>query len=357
MAEKEKIKMYNSLIDIDAKEIADSDINWSKLENKTILISGATGYVSQYIIHGVLKRNDMYNSNIKVVALCRNKEKADLRFSQYYDRKDFKLLVQSIFEKIELDEEINYIIHTASPAGLVTSNKDPVETFKVNVFGCDNLLQLAEQKKAEFLLFSSVDVYGKVPNGHFVEEHLGELDTTDARNVYAYAKRASENLCACYSKKGVTSKIVRPSQIMGGGVSLEDGRIHIDFISQIISRHKIVLKGDGTPIRSFIYITDAITGILQVMADGEPGQAYNICNEDGEMSVLDFAETMSGCVKENIPIEFDMEARRKDVEVKHAISVVTASSEKLKGLGWTPKISIKDACRRMLRYYDIETDI
>jgi len=345
------------LISIDAEEIANSNINWEKLKNKTILISGATGYVSQYIIHAVLKRNDLYNTNIKIIAFCRNKEKADKRFSGYYDRKDFELLVQNIFEKIDLEEKIDYIIHTASPAGLVISNRNPVETFRVNVFGCDNLLQLAKQKNAEFLLFSSVDVYGKMENGHFVESKLGQLDTMDARNVYAYAKRASENLCACYEQQGVTVKVVRPTQIMGGGIALDDGRIHIDFISQILNKHKIVLKGDGTPVRSFIYITDAITGILKVITEGQNGQAYNICNEDAEASVLEFAKTMAKCVKEEISIEFDMEARKNSAEVKHAVSIVTASSDKLKALGWKANVTLEDACRRMMKYYDIETDV
>ena len=185
------------LINYDAETIASSNINWEKLKGKTILISGATGYVSQYIVHALLKRNDLFDANIKVIAFCRNKDKADYRFSKYYDRSDFELLLQDIFEDIEIEQEIHYIIHTASPAGLVMSNKNPVETFKVNVFGCDNLLKLAEQKHAEFLLFSSVDVYGKLDGKRFVESKLGELDTTDIRNVYAYAKRASENLCVC----------------------------------------------------------------------------------------------------------------------------------------------------------------
>lgn len=343
------------LINRDAETIANADIVWENLQGKTVLISGATGYVSQYIIHGLLKKNDLFQTNIRVIALCRNKEKADLRFSHYYNRADFKLLVQDICSEIEIEEDIHYIIHTASPAGLVASNKNPVETFKVNVFGCDKLLTLAEKKNAEFLLFSSVDVYGKLGGERFEETKLGELDTMDSRNVYAYAKRASENLCACYLQKGVRVKVVRPSQIMGGGISLDDGRIHIDFISQIIKKQKIVLKGDGSPVRSFIYVTDAIIAILMVLTAGENGQAYNICNEEAEATVLQFAEIMAKCVQDKITIEFDMEARKKDIEVGHAISVVTASSEKIRSLGWKPSVNIVDACKKMMSYYGIET--
>lgn len=345
----------DELIRADAEVIAKSDIDWDTLTGKTVLISGATGYVSQYVVHALMMRNELKNSDIKVIAMCRSKEKADARFSQYYDSANFRLLIQDIFDEVNIEDGIDYIIHTASPAGLVVSNRNPVETFKVNVMGCDNLLALAEKKRAQVLLFSSVDVYGKGLEGRFIESTLGQLDTTDIRNVYAYGKRAAENLAICYTQRGVSVKIVRPSQIMGGGIALNDGRIHIDFISQILDNNKIILKGDGSPVRSFIYMTDAITGILTVLTKGESGQAYNVCNEDGELSVLDFAKVMAACVKQQVDIDFNMETRKNNAEVKHAISVVTASSVKLRSLGWRPIVSTEEACKKMLSYYGVET--
>ena len=142
---------------------------------------------------------------------------------------------------------------------------------------------------------------------------------------------------------------------MGGGIALDDGRIHIDFISQILNQHRIMLKGDGSPVRSFLYMTDAITGILTVLTDGQDGQVYNISNEDAEVSVLEFARIISSCAKEQIDIERSMETDKYDVEVKHAVSYVTASSEKLRSLGWMPRISLEDACKNMMHYYGIET--
>lgn len=349
------IKTINELVNNDAYVIASASLNWGKLKGKTILISGATGYVPQFIVHGILKRNDLFNDGIKIIALCRNRDKAKIRFSQYYGRTDFELIIQDICDPIEYDDKIDYIIQAASPAGVIKSNENPVMTFDVNVIGSKNLLNLAKKKGSDFLFISSVDIYGKNSDGmRFVENYSGSLDSLDIRNVYSCAKRAAENLCVCYSSQGVVVKIVRPSQIMAGGVDANDGRLHIDFISQIKNGRKIVLKGDGSPLRSFIYITDAIAGILTVMLDGEPSQAYNICSEEAEATVLQLAQMMASCVEgEDVEIAYNISARITDPSVKHAVSVVTASSEKLRGLGWKPVVPLKEACYKMMRYYGV----
>lgn len=338
----------------DFESIAKAELNWKKLEGKTILITGATGYVPQYIIHGIMKHNDIYGSKIMVIALCRSAVKAEMRFFDYFGRDDFVLLIQDIFEEVDYSDNIDFIIHAASPAGVINSNKDPLTTFNVNVEGSKRFLELAEKKKADFLLFSSVDIYGKSENGNrFTEDYSGALDSLDPRNVYSCAKRASETLCMCYAVRGINAKIVRPTQIMADGIPLDDGRLHIDFISQIKAGNKIVLKGDGSPIRSFIYITDAITGVLTVLTAGESGQAYNICNEDAEASVLEFAKVMASHVADKVKISYDMEKRNHDPAVKHAVSVVTASSAKLQSLGWKPFVSLDESCRRMMISYGI----
>lgn len=349
------MKITDNLVNNDACAIASAPLSWEKLKGKTILVSGATGYVPQFITHGILKRNDLFNDGIKIIALCRNQGKAAMRFSQYYGRTDFELIIQDVCEPVEYNGRIDYIIHAASPAGVIKSNENPVMTFDVNVIGSENLLKLAEKKGAGFLFVSSVDVYGKNSGDmRFTEDYSGALDSLDIRNVYACAKRAAENLCICYSSQGVPVKIVRPTQIMGGGIDINDGRLHIDFISQIKNNRKIILKGDGTPLRSFIYITDAITGMLMVMLEGEPSQAYNICSEEAEASVLQLAQVMASCAEEgNVEISYNMSTRTTDASVKHAVSVVTASSEKLRGLGWKPAVSLKDACYKMMKYYGV----
>lgn len=335
--------------------IAGSQLEWSLLKNKTVLIAGASGYVPQYFVHALLRRNDCYGDGINVIAICRNPDNAMKRFGMYGNRKDFRLVIQDVTGSVALEEDIDYIIDAACPADLKSRYDDVVAAYDASVIGCKNLLELARKKGACFLFISSIDIYGKNKYvERLSEDSYGYLDPLNVRNVYSCSKKAAENMCCCYAYAGVDCKIVRPSQIMGGGIKLDDGRLHIDFISQILSKNSIELKGDGTPRRSFIYVTDAITAMLMVMLKGKSGSAYNICTEDGEASVLELANVMAGKVKDrNVSITFNMETHKSDPAVTQVVSSVLGDSSKLRELGWQSQISLSEACERMMRYYGL----
>jgi nucleoside-diphosphate-sugar epimerase len=159
-------------------------------------------------------------------------------------------------------------------------------------------------------------------------------------------------MAVCYKEQyGLPVTIVRPSQVIGAGIALDDGRLHADYVNQILAAGKIVLKSDGSAKRTFVYITDAIIGMLTVMLNGEAGEAYNIMDENGEATVLELARLMASLVRSrDVAVVFD-ESLRGLPEVKHALSVVIGSSEKLRALGWQPQVSLETACERLLDYY------
>lgn len=344
----------NKIIEEDAILIAESNIiDWNLLHNKTIVIVGANGYVTQYFIHALLKRNDIYNANINLIALCRNKEKAIERFSNYQNRDDFKIIYDDICAINSFGQKVDYIIHAASPAGIKVTMSNPLAVFNANVLGMDNIAKIALNNNCRVMFVSSVDVYGHIlEDKRYDETDIGCIDHLSMRNIYASAKRAAESLCMCYAQKGLDFVIIRPSQIMGAGIALDDERLHINMISQMLSKGKITLKGDGTPKRSFIYITDAIIGALTVLTKGKSSNVYNVCNENNEATVRELAEIISYIISSKKDmINYDEKARKNDPAVKSVVSKVCISSEKLNSLGWYPTVSIETSAKKMIKYY------
>jgi nucleoside-diphosphate-sugar epimerase len=346
----------STVITEDALRIASFALPWDKLEGKTVLISGANGYVPAYFVHAFIKQNEMFNSEIKVAALCRSEERAKERFSDYIDRPDFELILQDVCDPVSYEKPVDFIIHAASPAGMLDRHKNCVDTYTANILGCLNLLELSRKNScSRFLLVSSVDAYGDIRSlDRFTEDTQGSIDWLNPRSAYAMGKRSAETLCACYhAQYGVPAVIARPYQIFGPGIALDDGRLHIDFISQILKSDKIVLKSDGSARRSFLYITDAVLGMLFVMLNGLPCQAYNVSDEAGEASVLELAKLMSSvCQGRNIEIEFDM-SQRSTPAVTQAPAASLGASEKLRELGWVPQYSLKEGAARMMKAYGL----
>ena len=150
------MKINRKIIHDDLNLIYNSNIEWDKFYNKTILISGASGFLPAYLVETLMHVNQLNkNANIKIIGLVRNITKAKERFIQYEYSEQLKFLVQDVCEKIIIDSKIDFIIHAASQASPKFYGKDPVGTINANVIGTINLLELAKRNKVEkFLYFS-----------------------------------------------------------------------------------------------------------------------------------------------------------------------------------------------------------
>lgn len=323
------------------------------LENKTILISGANSFLMSYLIYFLLENNRRNHSNTTVVALCRSAEKARARFGYYWGDPYLRVLIQDVREPVDWSGAVDFCIHAASPAGIQSRQEKPLDTFAVNLFGCQRLLELAQKRKSEkFLLLSSVDVYGACQEqARRKEADIGLLDWTYQRSAYSCGKRGAETLCGLYyAQCGLPCVSTRPFQVYGPGMSLTDGRLHGDFICQLQEANQITLKSNGLAVRSFLYLADATLALLDVLLLGTPGGIYNICDESGECSVRELADLYALQWGNGAKVVFRYD-QRETPEVKEALSVVTGDSSRLRALGWKNMTSLEEGVARTLAFY------
>ena len=123
----------------DIKLVAD-ELNFDGFKNKTILISGGTGFIGSFLISVFKYRNEKYNDNIHVISLSR---KGGIDFE------NIKNVKCDITKDINIDDNIDYIFHLASNTHPKQYKEDPVGTILTNILGCNNLLKLAVQKKVK----------------------------------------------------------------------------------------------------------------------------------------------------------------------------------------------------------------
>jgi len=347
--------MNRNIILEDLNKIVSADLPWEEFRNSTVLISGANGFLPAYMVETLLHLNTTRNLNIKVVGLVRNKEKALARFLHHKECEDLTFLVQDVCDPINYHGKLHYIIHAASQASPKYYGKDPVGTLSANIIGTHNLLKLAREKDVRaFLFFSSGEVYGEVPVSQIPtkEHNYGYLDPTNVRSCYAESKRMGETMCiSWFHQYLVATKIVRPFHTYGPGMSLDDGRVYADFIADILNNRDIVMRSDGSAIRAFCYLSDAIKGFLTVIMKGKSGQAYNVGNDKNEVNILDLANRVINLFPEKSLKIIKQEVNNQSGYLKSPISRNCPDISKLRSLGWEPETSIEEGFKRTVRSF------
>ena len=346
------------ILEEDMRFITKANLPWDSFRNKTILISGASGFLPAYMVETLLYLNDKRELGCKLIGIVRNKERAISRFKRYQDRSDLQLIVQDVSQQFTIDEKIDFIVHAASQASPKYYGVDPVGTLSANILGTYWLLEIAKKNQIEaFLYFSSGEVYGEVNTNQIPtpEHSYGYIDPTNVRSCYAESKRMAENMMVSYAHQyGLTVKIVRPFHIYGPGLRLDDGRVYSDFIADILHDRDIVILGNGLAVRAFCYLSDATVGFFTVMLKGENSGAYNVGNPDCTLSINALATQLKELYTDrNIKINNKNRVNEPGY-IQSNISINQPDISKIMELGWKPYTSIQVGFKRTVEsFYEV----
>jgi len=342
----------NNIILEDLIEIS-TQIERPYFQNKTILISGGSGFLPAYIIDFLMFLNSKHeDQHTKIICLVRNLPKASKRFENYIENPLFELISHDINVPFSYAYGIDIIIHAASQASPKYYNIDPIGTLLPNVIGTNNLLNLGLNKKVSaFLFFSSGEVYGQNEKDSFSEDDYGVVDPLSVRSCYAESKRMGENFCVSYAHQHkINIKIVRPFHTYGPNMDLEDGRVFADFVSNIVQNKDIIIKSDGKTERCFCYLKDAVIGFLKVLIHGESGAAYNIGNPNETYSVIELAKKIIATQKRQTSKLIFQDHENKNY-LKSPYRKMIPSIEKASALGWKPTTTVSEGFDRTIKSY------
>ena len=257
---------------------------------------------------------------------------------------NFHFVNHNVSEFIDLDGDLDYILHFASPASPIDYLDLPIQTLKVGALGTHNALGVAKAKNATFLLASTSEVYGDPLVHPQPEEYWGNVNPIGPRGVYDEAKRFAEAITMAYHRThGINTKIVRIFNTYGPRMRIKDGRAIPNFLKQALTGEDLTIYGNGSQTRSFCYVTDLVEGIYRLLMSDqhEPvniGNPIEMTIQQMANKILQATQSKSKIVQLSLP-EDDPKTRQPNITLARKL------------LDWEPKVSLDEGLESTLEYF------
>lgn len=308
------------------------------MSQKRILVTGAAGFLGSHLCDRFIKEG------FYVIGMD-NLITGDLMNIDHLRlNPNFEFVQHDITTFIDIQGDLDYILHFASPASPIDYLKIPIQTLKVGAIGTHNCLGLAKAKRSRILVASTSEVYGDPLVHPQTEEYWGNVNPIGPRGVYDEAKRFMESITMAYHTfHQVETRIVRIFNTYGPRMRLNDGRALPAFIGQALRGDDLTVFGDGSQTRSFCYVDDLVEGIYKLLLSDYPNPV-NIGNPN-EISLKDFAEEVLKLTNSKVKIIYkplpvdDPKQRQPDITKAKTI------------LGWEPKVNRAEGLKRTYDYF------
>jgi len=302
------------------------------------LVTGAAGFLGSHLCDKLLA------NDITVIGMDNLITGSMSNIAHLEGNPNFRFVHHDVCEFIDIKEELDYILHFASPASPIDYLKIPIQTLKVGALGTHNVLGLARAKNARILVASTSEIYGDPLVHPQTEDYFGNVNTIGPRGVYDEAKRYLESITMAYLRyHAVDTRIIRIFNTYGPRMRLNDGRVIPAFMGQALRGEDLTVFGDGSQTRSFCFVEDEIEGIYRLLMS-DYHLPVNIGNPD-EISILDFAKEIIKLKGTDQKIVFKPLPKNDPLQRKPDITKAREI------LGWQPKIGRKEGMQRTYDYF------
>jgi len=303
-----------------------------------IVVSGAAGFIGSHMCdrllsegHSVVGIDNLLTGSMRNIAHLENEQ-------------EFSFILHDVTQPVEIQGQVDSVMHMASPASPKDYLEFPIETLDVGSAGTRNMLEVARKKHARFLLTSTSESYGDPQVHPQVETYWGNVNPVGPRSCYDESKRFAEAMTMAYHRKfGVSTNIARIFNTYGPRMKLNDGRIVPAFVDQALRKQPMTVFGDGKQTRSFCYVSDLVDGLYR-LSQSEERYPVNLGNPR-EMTVLEFAEAIRELTGGTIPVvhhplpEDDPKQRKPDITKAQNL------------LGWNPVVGLEEGLKLTVEYF------
>jgi dTDP-glucose 4,6-dehydratase len=303
------------------------------------VITGGAGFIGSHLCERFLRDGH------ELICVDNLLTGARRNIESLFDNPRFVFIEHNVSEPIEIEGQVDNVLHFASPASPVDYLTHPIPTLKVGSLGTHNALGLAKAKDARFLLASTSEVYGDPEVHPQREDYWGNVNPIGPRGCYDEAKRFAEAITMAYYRyHGVKTRIVRIFNTYGPRMRLDDGRVLPNFMKQALRGDPITLYGQGEQTRSFCYVSDLVEGIVRLLGTdfAEPvnlGNPNEITVKQLAQEIIDLvAGTKSRVVHVGLP-EDDPKRRKPDITRARNL------------LGWEPVVDRAQGLKLALEYF------
>ncbi len=327
---------------------------WPELRGARLFLTGGTGFFGHWMIESLLYANRELSLGIRVTALTRNAAAFRSRSPHITADPAVTLLEGDIrtfpFPPDHTSDAFTHIVHAATDSGGQQANRPAYELAESILEGTRHTLRFALTTGARRLLYVSTGaVYGRSSS---IETHISETsvagpDPLLLSSAYDEAKRMSEQLSVAYAHDTPLEAVVaRPFAFVGPHLSLDAHFAIGNFLGSAMGNRAIHIRGDGTPLRSWMYMADLAIWLWTMLVRGAPNRAYNVGSEDAH-TIAEAAYLTASTLRPGLAVQIDGTPRPGAAMNSYVPSTARARDE----LGLTQTISLAEGLRRTAAWH------